>query len=188
MFKIMHIFTACIILITILWGCATYNPQPLNEKPFREQAVIQTENGIRISAAVIGAEETEAVFGLQLYKKGIQPVWLEIENNTQNRMWLPQVSVDRNYFSPLEVAYMHHSGYTKAAKQRIDRYFHQHAFRNPIGAGTVRSGFVFTNLELGTKAFNVEVIGGDQQVRTFTFLIPVTGLKVDHRDVDWDNL
>ena len=186
--KSMCTLAVCILSGVVFWGCATFNPQPLNEQPFRERAVAQTENGIRISAAVLGAEETEAVFGLQLYKKGIQPVWLEIENNTQNLMWLPQVSVDRNYFSPLEVAYMHHSGFTKTAKQRIDRYFHQHAFRNPIDAGTVQSGFVFTNLELGTKAFNVEVIGGDQQVRTFTFLIPVTGLKVDHRDVDWDSL
>ncbi|MBC2712080.1 MAG: LssY C-terminal domain-containing protein [Desulfosarcina sp.] len=186
--KPMRAPAVCFLLCTILWGCATFNPQPLNEQPFRERAIAQTENDVRVSAAVLGAEETEAVFGLQLYKKGIQPVWLEIENNTQNRMWFPQVSVDRNYFSPLEVANMHHSGYAKAAKKRMDRYFHQHAIRNSIDPGTVRSGFVFTNLELGTKAFNVEVIGEDQQMRVFTFLIPVAGLKVDHREVDWTSL
>jgi hypothetical protein len=172
----------------LLWSCATFNPQSLNEQLFRKRAATQADGDVRVSAAVLSAEETEAVFGLQLYKKGIQPVWLAIENNTQNRMWFPQVSVDPDYFSPLEVAYMHHSGYTKASKQRIDYYFYRHAIRNPIDPGTVRSGFVFTNLELGTKAFNVEVIGEDQQVRTFTFLIPVSGLKVDHREVDWDSL
>ena len=185
---ILRAAAVCILSGAMLLGCATYNPQPLNAELFRKQATTQTNNNVRVSAAVLGSIETETVFGLQLYKKGIQPVWLEIENNTQNRIWFPQVSVDPNYFSPLEVAYMHHSGYTKASKQRIDLYFHQHAIRNPINPGTVRSGFVFTNLELGTKAFNVEVIGGDQQVRTFTFLIPVTGLTVDHRDVDWDSL
>jgi hypothetical protein len=178
----------CIISSAILLGCATFNPRPLNEVPFRERTKTQSENDVRVSAAVLSAEETEAVFGLSLYKKGIQPVWLEIENNTQHRMWFAPVSVDRDYFAPLEVAYMHHSGFSKASKLRMDQYFHQHALRSTIEPGTVRSGFVFTNLDLGTKAFNVEVIGEDDQVRTFTFLIPVEGLKVDYREVDWTSL
>ena len=154
----------------------------------RKHATTQTKNGVSVSAAVLSAAETKAVFNLSLYHKGIQPVWLEIENNTQHRMWFAPLSVDRNYFSPLEVAYMNHSGYTKAAKQQMDQYFHQHAFRGAIHPGTVKSGIIFTNLELGTKAFNVEVIGKDHQVRVFTFLIPVAGLQVDHRKVDWASL
>lgn len=169
-------------------GCATFTPVSVDEQAIRRQAVSKTENGVRVAAAVLGAKETEKVFGLQLYRKGIQPIWLEIENRTPFRMWFPQVSVDRNYFSPLEVAFMHHSGYTTAAKHRMDRFFHQYSMGNVIDPETVRSGFVFTNMALGTKAFNVEVIGRDQQVRTFTFLIPVAGLKVDYREVDWDSL
>jgi hypothetical protein len=184
----MGTLAACILSGVLLLSCATFNPQPLNEHLFRKQAVSQTENGVRVSAAVLGSTETKTAFGLQLYKKGIQPVWLEIENQTPYRMWFSQVSVDRNYFSPLEVAYMHHVGHAKTSKQRMDRYFHQHVIRNPIDPGTVHSGFIFTNLELGTKAFNVEVVGGDNQVRAFTFLIPVAGLQVDHREVDWEGL
>jgi hypothetical protein len=60
--------------------------------------------------------------------------------------------------------------------------------RKPINPLTVRSGFVFTNLEMGTKAFNVDVVGEDQQVRTFTFLIPVAGFTVDYGEVDFENL
>jgi hypothetical protein len=177
-----------IISSSILLGCATFNPLPLNEVPFRERTKTQTENDVSVSAVVLSAEETEAAFGLSLYKKGIQPIWLEIENNTQHRMWFAPVSVDPDYFAPLEVAYMHHSGFSKTSKQKMDQYFHQQAIRNTIEPGNVRSGFVFTNLDLGTKAFNVEVIGEDDQVRTFTFLIPVPGLKVDYREVEWTSL
>jgi hypothetical protein len=179
---------ACLLTGVALLGCVAFNPQPLNERPFRERATVQTNNGVRVLAAVLSAEETRAVFGLSLYPKGIQPVWLEIENNTRHRMWFAPLSVDRDYFSPLEVAYMHHGGHTKAAKQNMDRFFHRHAMGNSIDPQTVRSGFVFTNLEMGTKAFNVEVIGEDQQVRSFTFLIPVTGFQVDYREVDFENL
>ncbi|MCK4787362.1 MAG: LssY C-terminal domain-containing protein, partial [Desulfobacteraceae bacterium] len=178
----------CILSSTILWGCATFNPRPLSEVAFHERVETQTESKIRVSAAVLSAEETEAAFGLPLYKKGIQPIWLEIENNTQHRMWFLPMGLDRNYFAPFEVAYMHHSAFSKAANRRMDQYFHQHTFRSPINPGGVRSGFVFSNLELGTKSFNVEVIGEDHLVRTFTFLIPVPGLKVDHREVDWSSL
>ena len=178
----------CILSSTILWGCATFNPRPLSEVAFHERVETQTENKIRVSAAVLSAKETEAAFGLPLYKKGIQPIWLEIENNTQHRMWFLPMGLDRNYFAPFEVAYMHHSAFSKAANRRMDQYFHQHTFRSPISPGGVRSGFVFSNLELGTKSFNVEVFGEDHQVRTFTFLIPVPGLKVDHSEVDWSSL
>jgi hypothetical protein len=181
-------FAVFLITGLVLLGCASFNPQPLNDRPFRERATVQTKNGVRVLAAVLSAEETQSVFGLSLYKKGIQPVWLEIENNSQRRMWFAPLSVDRDYFSPLEVAYLYHAGHTKAAKQNLDRFFYRHAMGKTINPQTVRSGFVFTNLEMGTKAFNVEVLGEDQQVRSFTFLIPVGDFKVDYRKVDFEKL
>lgn len=180
--------TVLMVAGALLNGCAGFNPPPVNEAFFRSRTVDQENNGIRVSATVLDAIENETVFGLPLYKKGIQPVWLEIENKTEHRMWFAPVSVDPNYFSPLEVAYLHHSGYSKAARKQMDRHFHRYAIRGAVEPGEVRSGFVFTNLELGTKAFNVDVIGEDQQVRSFTFLIPVAGLQVDHREVDWTGL
>ncbi len=157
--------TVAAILLTgfVLLGCAAFNPQPLNERLFRERAAVKAQDGVRVLAAVLSAEETQSVFGLSLYKKGIQPVWLEIENSTRHRMWFAPLSVDRDYFSPLEVAYLYHAGHTKTAKQAMNRFFYQHAMRKPINPRTVRSGFVFTNLEMGTKAFNVDVVGdGDR--------------------------
>jgi len=47
---------------------------------------------------------------------------------------------------------------------------------------------VFTNLDLGTKSFNVDLIGDDNMVKTFTFFVSVPGLRADHQDVDFDNL
>jgi hypothetical protein len=53
---------------------------------------------------------------------------------------------------------------------------------------TTRSGFVYTNLDEGTKTFNVDVLGEDNQLRGFTFFIPVPGIRVDHHNIDWENL
>jgi hypothetical protein len=184
----MPVLLICILCISAVWGCAIYSPRPLDPDPFRQRAVTQTEDEITVSAAVLGAAESETVFGFALYRKGIQPIWLQIENNTRHRMWFAPVSVDRDYFAPLEVAYRHHTGYSGVSKNKIDRHFHQSAIRNSVAPGELRSGFVFTHLEMGTKAFNVDVIGEDNRVRTFTFLIPVEGLQVDHRGVQWGRL
>ena len=53
--------------------------------------------------------------------------------------------------------------------------------------GEELSGFVFTKLDEGTKAFNVD-IAGKGGFNSFTFFVPVPGLKIDHYSVDWDNL
>ena len=47
---------------------------------------------------------------------------------------------------------------------------------------------MFTNLDLGTKSFNVDLVGDDNLVKTFIFFISVPGLRADHQNVDFDNL
>jgi hypothetical protein len=71
---------------------------------------------------------------------------------------------------------------------QIDRYFLDQAMGLFLAPGSSRSGYVFTNLDLGTKSFNVDLIGHDNMVKTFTFFISVPGLRADHQDFDFDNL
>jgi len=172
----------------MVFGCASFNPRPVEQVPFKARAQTQSENNVRVTAAVLSAEETKAVFDLDLYKKGIQPIWIEIENNDEERVWFAPVGVDRDYFSPLEVAYMHHRSFSKETNDRIDKYLHDQGIRGHIEPGRVKSGFVFTYLDLGTKIFNVDLVGEDHDIRTFTFFISVPGLKVSYADVDFANL
>lgn len=174
-------------LLTVA-GCATFNPRPMEEVPFLERAQTQVENNVRVTAAVLSAEESKAMFGLPLYKKAIQPIWLEIENNDEERVWFSPVGVDPKYFPPLEVAYMNRFRFSKEANQQMEQYFNEQAMGLYIEPGRVRSGFVFTNLDVGTKSFNVDLVGEDHQVRTFTFLISVPGFRASHHEVDWHTL
>ena len=56
-----------------------------------------------------------------------------------------------------------------------------------IPAHSTRSGFLFTRLDEGTKAFNVDVVR-EGWFHTFTFFVPVPGLRADHYNVDWAGL
>lgn len=174
--------------ILIVFGCATFKPGPIDETIFRNRGQTKSDGVVQVTATVLSREETREIFGLDLYKKGIQPIWLEIENNDDVRVWVPPFGVDPDYFAPFEVAYMHHFFFSKRTNAQMDRYFHEKTMVSYVPAGNIRSGFIFTNLDLGTKGFNVDLMGRDREIRTFTFFIPVPGFKVSHQDVDWDRL
>jgi hypothetical protein len=174
--------------LTAVSGCTAFKPQPMEETAFQVRSQTQSENKARVTAAVLSAEESKAVFGVPLYKKGIQPIWLEIDNQDDKPFWFLPYSVDPDYFSPLEVTYPYHRAFDKKYNDQIDRYFLNHAMGFFLPPGSSRSGFVFTNLDLGTKSFNVDLVGPDNLVKTFTFFLSVPGLRADHQDVDFDNL
>ena len=180
------IFTGSILLIL---GCASsFNPRPLDEVGFKRRAQTRSEGDVKVTAAVLSAEECEAKFGSNLYRRNIQPVWLEIENKNDEPVWFLPLGLDWAYFTPLESAYLSHFAIRRADHDEMDAYYFKRGMKNYVGPGTTVSGFVYTNLDEGTKTFNVDIAGEDKKMRTFTFFIAVPGIRVDHQEVDWHNL
>lgn len=185
-----------IALALLLAGCASTSA-PVYQVPegdWKARMQTQESNGIVVSTAVPSAKETQAIFGKPLYKKGIQPVWLEISNQRPELVTFLPVGLDPQYFTPLEVANADlKSTKNTGAASLIDQFF----LGQSIGAlsvepGTSRSGFIFSRLDEGTKSFNVDVgITSETGVpgfESFTFFVPIPGLAIDHYNVDWGNL
>ncbi len=175
-------------VVLLLAGCAS-SPDPATSIPegdFRERLVVLERDGIRVTAGVPSAGESEVLFEEDLYKRGIQPVWLEIENQRDEIISFLPVGLDPQYFSPLEVANLEAARSTDA-DELLDPFFLEQRMRLSIQPGATMSGYVFSRLDEGTKAFNVDVIS-DTHFDTFTFFIPVPGLRIDHYDVDWRGL
>jgi len=174
-----------LLLAICLAGCMQgFDPKPVDSVPFRERAVTQVQNGIRVTTAVPDAAETRELFGVPLYEKRIQPVWIEIENMTQEDVWFLPFSVDSDYYSPMEVAALNKK---KSARQQAEQHFLQNGVDLAIRSGKIRSGFVYTHLDEGTKAFNIDIFNEDNTWQ-FTFFVPVPGLIIDHYNVDFDSL
>ena len=175
--------------LLIILGCASpFNPRPIEDTAFLERAQTQEENGVRVTAAVLSAEDCLAKFGVNLYNRGIQPVWLEIQNNHNNPVVFLPAGLDPEYVTPLESSYLSRFVIRKADHDEMDKYFFERGMGNHVVPGNKISGFVFTRLDEGTKTFNVDVLGDDNNLRTFTFFIPVPGIRADHHAVDWENL
>ena len=172
----------------LIYGCAGYSPRPLSESLFLERTQTKFEDNVRVRAAVPDAAETRRIFGVDLYRRGIQPVWIEIENKDEQPIWFFPVGLDPMYFTPLEAAFLSHFRFSNTSNIKMDRYFFKNGKDVYVQPGSVKAGFVFTNLDEGTKAFVVDLLGDDHQVRTFTFFIPVPGLKIDHHTIDFESL
>jgi hypothetical protein len=178
-----------IISPLIFSGCAaTYHPGYIHEVGFQERAQSKHDEDVRVTVAVLSAEESKELFGVDLARKNIQPVWVRVENHDTRTYLLSSTGLDPDYFSPLETAYAFHSGYSEASREDMDDYFQHMKFKNPIVPNAAVSGFVFTNRDEGLKVVDIDLISGGEEAKFFTFIVPIPGIKADYHEVDFDKL
>ncbi len=149
--------------------------------PPNDRLHIQEERELRVATAVPSAEETEAIFGSDLYRRNIQPVWVQVENLSNETLALTPMGLDMAYYSPRETA--NRSLLDLAGDQRNKLIESQAIRRLRVPGRSIQSGYIFSRVDEGTKSFNVDVIGGAEPYM-MTFFVPVPGLKLDHYEVD----
>jgi len=80
-----------------------YTPHP-QDRSFLDHAQTQEEPRARATVAVLDPVQSEHYFGLALAHRGIQPVFVKIENTSQVPLRLQLVRIDPNYYTALEAA------------------------------------------------------------------------------------
>jgi len=147
----------------------------------RPQAEALTQQGVTVWVAPLRADESQAAFGLPLAKRGVQPVWIQVENRSAHAWRFMPVFLDRDYFSAHEVAWMFRSkaGVDAALLKQLSA----RAMPSTIAPDTVTSGFVYTNLTLGFKVVNVELVGDHAHLQ-FDFAREQPGGHFDFRSVN----
>lgn len=83
-------------LITLSFGCGA-PPLKTDILDIRARAETPLEGEIQVSAVVLSPEETVSTFAVPLEKKGIQPVWLQIENQGDSTLNLMLISLDPDF-------------------------------------------------------------------------------------------
>ena len=178
-------------ILTAIWRrlTTTYLPDEAVDS-YLARAQTQQNDLAEVTVAVLDAKESLRAFGVHTARRGVQPVWLRITNRCQSNLRLQLVSIDPNYYTPLEAAGVNHFSILKRlsafgfvgylflpllalvplklitayrANRRMDEYFSRRAFHlRPIPPGGVSEGFIFTPLDAGTKIVHVllHAIGG----------------------------
>ena len=169
-----------------------YRPDPA-VRAFMERAQTQNDDHASATVAVLTPAESRAVFGVDVARRGIQPVFLRIANRSAESLRVQMVNIDPKYFTPLEAAGVNHFSIARRlsafgvmgwlfvpllalvplklvtawlANGRMDDFFRGRGFRlGPIAPGSTAEGFVFTTLDLGTKVVRVRLtrVGGIAQ-------------------------
>jgi len=171
--------------IDLVWP---YRPKPLDEVAFLDHAETQTIGPVRVTAAALGPNESQAVFGVALALYGIQPVWLEVENGDTMPLFYLQAGTDPEWFSPYEAYWLSRFRAPRDANRRLEDRFYHLQFRNPVFPGQTHAGFIYTRLDEGVKALDLDLVGIGEVTYNFTFRVRVPGFRSDYSKIDFDTL
>ena len=184
-----------------------FDPEP-GFDAFLARAQTESNERASVTVAVLSGPEAQRLFGVPINRRGIQPVFVRVDNRSADGLRLQVVSLDPSYFTPLEAASLCHFSILKRLSTfglvgwlfvpmvlflvplklltawinnaRMDDFFRERGFRlTPIEPGARAEGFVFTTLDAGTKAVHVR-------------LAPLAGIReslaVDLTAVDGDRM
>ena len=94
-----------------------FRPDPSADATFIARAQEKSVSGIKLKISALGARESQQSFGEDLAKFNIQPVWLAIENDTDDQLVFLSIAMDPDYYSPFEVSYRFHGILSFAANR-----------------------------------------------------------------------
>jgi hypothetical protein len=183
-----------------------YSPNP-DDRARTDGAQTSEQEGISVTVSVLDPKTSRRYFGVPMARRGVQPVWVRIENRSKAVCRLQMVSIDPNYFSSYEAAALNHFRFAKRlvafgalgflflpllllvplklisarrANQKMDEFFRSQAFplRN-IGPGAVSEGFVFTRLDVGSKIVRPRILRIEGPLE-FSFNFQVAGIDPDY--------
>jgi hypothetical protein len=92
--RLYKIFAAAILICAVAMAMSflisfKFNPDPSGDASFIARAQQKSAPGIKVNISALGARESQQSFGEDLAKYNIQPVWLSIENETDDALAAP---------------------------------------------------------------------------------------------------
>jgi hypothetical protein len=171
------VLTAAIFTLMLASCASTGKLSILETTHYTERLQTQTDGGVRISVSVLSDREARDVYGVPLADKGIQPVWIEIENNDDVAYWLLSPGIDPNFFPASEAADVF-AGSSASDNRVLTQRFTQLAFHNPIPPASTVSGFVLTNRDEGVKMVELDLVTSGR-LKTFPIFSFVPGFRAD---------
>ena len=174
------------VVAVVIQGCTTTQPSSADPLAYKNRTKSSVNGDVAVTAAVPTIAEAQAIYGVELASKHIQPVWVEVRNDSTAPYWFLPSGLDPNYFFPSEAAFAFHTGSDDADRQ-LDEKFQKLHFQNPVRPGTTEAGFVLVNLDEGFKAIDIDLISRED-VKSFSFIIADPDFKADYKMVDFNTL
>jgi hypothetical protein len=164
--RIVNRLLSAVVIALFLCSCGTTPPND-SALDYKSRAMTRS------------AEDCVAVYGVPLSQKGIQPVWIEVQNDDPVSYFLMSPGLDPNFFPASEAAEAFADSKALVTKDELDQRFRRLAFHNPVLPGRTVSGFVLTNLREGAKLVQLDLVASGG-AKTFSILMVVPGFHADY--------
>jgi hypothetical protein len=154
-----------------------YEPiENIDHASFRARAAVETDERVTVAAAIPDEAEALAIFGVDLDSKGIQPIWLEIENGSERPFVFLPSGLDAEYFAPNETSFLFASQFDRESRRTLGAFLEEASLTNraPIAPGETARGFVFVNKSEPTAIVDVVLVGSNWS-KTIPLFLPVPG-------------
>jgi hypothetical protein len=171
---------AVLLAVLLLFAaCASpvFPPQGSFDEGFlRARAVTKVEDGIRVSAAFPTLEEARSIFRIDFAREDIRPLWVEIENRSQQPFLFLPTGLDPEYFAPYEASFLYRDVYDHTS---LGRHLEELGFdsRSAIPPGAARSGFVYVNAVEPSLLAQVDLFGW-RWAKRLSLIVPVPDAEV----------
>jgi hypothetical protein len=84
-YRCLHLVFAALISTIAGYGCTIYQkPRPIFAIPFQERSQSKIDGEVRVTVAILSAEESRQLFGVNLASHGIQPYGFEFRMKIQS--------------------------------------------------------------------------------------------------------
>ena len=174
------------VILFVVQGCATTKPPSADPTAYKNRTESLVNGDVTVTVSLPTIAEAQAIYGVKLAKKHIQPVWVEVKNDSTAAYWFLPSGFDPNYFSPSEAAFAFYTN-SDDANRKLDEKFQKLHFQNPVRPGSTEAGFVLVNLDEGFKAVDIDLISRDD-AKSFSFIIEDPDFKADYKMVDFNTL
>jgi hypothetical protein len=164
-------------------GCASFKPGAPHGNHFQHRHLHQEDSDFSVTVSVPARPEIKHIFDRALDHKGVQPVWISIENRRDTAAYFLPHELDPDHFAALEVAYWYHQFARPKLNAALDDFFLTNALPIMIPPHSTRSGYVFTHQQLGRKQLKIALAHeeGLQSSRIYRFHAEVPGLIAEHK-------
>jgi len=177
-------------------------PRALSETDALRRARTQVLDGLRVTATALSAEESVQVFGVDLASDGIQPIWIEAEDQAGKPRLFLLAACDPNYFTPLEASHRSHYGSffwyhfppiqslnpVKRANALLDRRLTESAYpRSFLLPKTRASGFIYCPLRRGVRWLPIHFLTTGLSRTVFDFELAAPDPDLDHQQAELEN-
>jgi hypothetical protein len=154
---------------------------------FAAEAIVQQQDALTVRVHALSADESRRYFGASTSGLGVQPVWLQVQNDSDVAVHYVPILTDPNYFAPQEVAQRMHRLLSGTNNGLLDAMLECRHMESYVPAHSVASGLVYTHEDGGLKFLNVVLLAPPKTWR-FRFIARIPGREYAVQRVDFRGL